>query len=357
MSNNDIQGDVAIFAMIKNCKRHKKLFFVVGIVTFVIACLLIIPVPRYYTCSTKLMPELGGEDGNSSIGALAAQFGLNFADGASGDAISPTIYPDVLQTYDFAKRLINVPVKTIDGSISCDYYTYLKKHQKPNPLTAPLRAVKRFVRSFFSDGKKGSDGNEKDFDTFMLSEEQANILNAITGKISCYNDIKTSMITISVRDQDPLVAGTIVNAVSEELQQFITDYRTNKANVDYQHFKKLTEDAKQAYQESQRAYAAFSEANQGLILERYKMRRESLESDMQLKFSAYSSMLSMFQSAQARLQQRTPVFTVVESATVPQKPSGPKRMLFVALMLILSMVGTTIYSNKDLIKKLLQPNY
>jgi uncharacterized protein involved in exopolysaccharide biosynthesis len=51
----------------------------------------------------------------------------------------------------------------------------------------------------------------------------------------------------------------------------------------------------------------------------------------------------------AKLQERTPVFTVVKGASVPIKPAGPKRMLFVAGMLILTFLGTAFYIvRKDL---------
>ena len=43
-------------------------------------------------------------------------------------------------------------------------------------------------------------------------------------------------------------------------------------------------------------------------------------------------------TATARLQERTPAFTVIQQAAVPVRPSGPKRML----TMIFSLMGTSV---------------
>jgi uncharacterized protein involved in exopolysaccharide biosynthesis len=49
------------------------------------------------------------------------------------------------------------------------------------------------------------------------------------------------------------------------------------------------------------------------------------------------------QTAMADLQASTPVFTTLTNATVPVKPTGPKRMIFVLAMLFLATLGTIMY--------------
>ena len=47
-------------------------------------------------------------------------------------------------------------------------------------------------------------------------------------------------------------------------------------------------------------------------------------------------MKSQMQAAQAKLQEATPAFTVIESASIPVKPAGPKRMFISIAMMVLS---------------------
>jgi uncharacterized protein involved in exopolysaccharide biosynthesis len=54
-------------------------------------------------------------------------------------------------------------------------------------------------------------------------------------------------------------------------------------------------------------------------------------------------MCTQLEAAKAKVLERTPVFTVIKGADVPIKPAGPKRMLFVAGMLLLTFIGTSAY--------------
>ena len=54
-------------------------------------------------------------------------------------------------------------------------------------------------------------------------------------------------------------------------------------------------------------------------------------------------MNTQMQAARAKLQEATPAFTVIESASVPIKPAGPKRMLISIVMMILSFFVLSVW--------------
>jgi uncharacterized protein involved in exopolysaccharide biosynthesis len=68
----------------------------------------------------------------------------------------------------------------------------------------------------------------------------------------------------------------------------------------------------------------------------YQAKVESLENEMQAKYNIYNSINTQLQTARAKLQEATPAFTIIESASVPIKPAGPKRMIISIAMMILS---------------------
>ena len=191
---------------------------------------------------------------------------------------------------------------------------------------------------------------------YMLSKTQDNICELIRRNINISIDKKTAVITISTKAQDALVAKTICDSVKERLQIFITDYRTNKARVDEQYYKKLLDEAKQDYERARRLYGSYADANTDVTLESFRAKQEDLENDMQLKFNTYSTLMTQYQAAKAKVQERTPAFTVVKGAAVPVKPTGPKRMLFVLGMVILAFFGTIAYLLKEDIKHFLLPD-
>ena len=80
------------------------------------------------------------------------------------------------------------------------------------------------------------------------------------------------------------------------------------------------------------------------MLESYRAKQTDLENDMQLKYNTYTTLMTQYQMAKAKVQERTPAFTLVQGAAVPIKPAGPKRMLFVAGMCVLALVLLVLFS-------------
>lgn len=346
--------NVDIFLILGRCKKRISLFLKVGIITFIISILLIFPIPRYYECSVVLAPEnaMGNE---GALGSITSAIGMNLGGALSGDAIYPELYPQVLQSNDFIKKLINIPVETKDGAVKTTYFEYINKHQKSNILMFPFNWTKNAIKNIFSS--KQTSGQEKEeLNLFYLTKKQSDVFSSISNKIGCTNNIKTGAITITVEDQDPLICATIADSVRTKLQDFIIDYRTNKYRIDVNHYKALTSEAKQAYEIARQRYGHFSDSNTGVVMQSYKLKENDLENDMQLKFNTYSMLQNQLQLSQAKLQERTPAFTVIKGATVPQRPAGPKRMAFVITMLFIAMLGTSLYINKDLIMTAIREN-
>ena len=122
----------------------------------------------------------------------------------------------------------------------------------------------------------------------------------------------------------------------KKLQDFIVAYRTNKSRIDYEYYKKLTEESKAEYDKALDRYASCSDAYTKSVMAIYKAKVERLENDMQAKYNIYTAMNTQMQAARAKLQEATPAFTVIETASVPIKPAGPKRMIISIAMMILS---------------------
>ena len=165
-------------------------------------------------------------------------------------------------------------------------------------------------------------------------------------KIVCDVDKKTMVITIIVKDQDPWIAATMADSVKERLQDFITDYRTNKARIDLEQIQRQYQQAKHDYDRSRQMYAEFADANQDLVLQSVRMRQTELENEMQLKYNAYSTLTLQLEGAESKVLESTPAFTTLQSATVPLEPSGPGTKKILVVFLFLTFCGTTFWALK-----------
>ena len=313
---------------------HRKKYFVVLPATLIITYLITLCVPRTYKCTVSLAPESMTPNMSGSLGSLASSFGLGASLGkmATSDAIFAEIYPDVIESKNFIAGLMSVEVTTKKGDLTTKYYTYLRDHQKAAWWSEAISMLTGLFKSSEPDTYSG----EEKLSVLHLTKRQDEIFEAVKGKIKCSVDKKTDVVSITVTDQDPLVCATMADSTCRKLQEFITAYRTHKASVDYEYYQKMCEETKKEYEKARQQYASFSDANLNMMLARYKAKEDELENEMQLRYNVYTAMTTQMQSAQARLQEATPAFTVIQSASVPYKPAGPKRMFISIGMMMLA---------------------
>ncbi len=326
--------------------KYKKLFIKVLVATFVIACFLLLCIPNYYNATVTLAPELSRSSSNT-LSSLASSFGINMGGNTSGssEAIFPTLYPDMMNSVAFKTSLFPIKVHKLGSDEEMTYYEYLLDHQR-KPWWSYVFGLKTVVfgavKSLFVDDKEEDNSI---VNPFMLTKEQYDLIkNQLNEKINCDVDAKTLVISISVTDQDPLIAAVMADSVKQRLQDAITDYRTSKARVDLEYNKKLFEETKRSYDDARQKYAVFADANQGMVLQSARSKLIELENDMQIKYQAYSSVAAQLQSAEAKVQQDTPAFTILRNATVPVEKAGPHRARIVILLCFLAGLFTCAYA-------------
>jgi uncharacterized protein involved in exopolysaccharide biosynthesis len=317
---------------------NRRLFYKVLPIVFVLSCIYIFSVPRYYTSEVRLAPELGGDASGGALSSIASSFGFDLDEVQTADAITPLLYPDLMDDNGFVYSLMNIRVKDQDGEIEADYHDYLKFHQKKAWWFYPISWVKSLLPK--PEDKGGSKGG---YDPYNLSESEESVYALLRLNVTFSVDKKTGVIAISTKAQDPLVARTLADSVQQRLQVFITKYRTNKARIDYEYYKALTDSAKREYDVVRRKYALKADANTHISLKSATLMLEDIGNDMSQKYTTYTSLNSQLQAAQAKVQERTPAFTVIKRASVSTRPAGPKRMIFVAAMLIFSFMCTALY--------------
>ncbi len=343
MNNNQQDKDVIdigkIIALLYSKKRK---FIKLWIIVFALAALWIFPKPRYYTCEVALAPETSGDDVAGGLAGIASSFGINIGSTGS-DAIYPLLYPELMESNNFIVSLLNINVTTEDGTVSTDYFTYLKKHQKQNWLTKPFKDATKAVAKLFIKEPEGKPLSAAQLDAFRLSKKDFELVESVKEKITCSVDKKTEVITINVQDQDPLVCATLADSVSQRLQAFIINYRTHKTRIDVLHYQSLADSALAEYNNAIRKYSIYCDANQDILLQTEISERDKLESEMQLKYNTYTAMNTQLEMMKAKLQERTPAFTILKAPSVPIKPAGPKRVIFIITMLILASAAAAIW--------------
>lgn len=315
---------------LKVLKEWKTLFtflFVAGIVGLIVT----FSTPREYTSEVILAPELssGGLGMTGNLADLASSFGVELGSKSSMDAIYPELYPEVFASTDFLLQLFDVPVRLKDDTLSRTYLQHIQQDTKVPFWRYPSIWLAEMLK------KPETPGTGKSAkDPYRLSKIDSDICKGIGSSILCLIDKKTSEINIKFTDQDPMVAAIMADTLQHRLQNYITEYRTKKARTDFEYYQKMTAESKMAYEKAQRDYAAFADGNHALLLQSYRGKAEQLENEVQLYFGVYNQMAAQMKAAEAKIQERTPAFTVIQNAYMPVKPSNRRsRNLFICLFL------------------------
>lgn len=324
---------------------EKKTFFIVWGITFVLSCIWILPQPRTYTCVTTVAPESSDQSLNGSMASLAASFGINV--GSNGqDAIYPQIYPNLFESTEFLVELCDIQITTKDGELQTDYFDYMKNHQKINILLYPVywtifQIDNLRYRSETTPIVETSNG--KRFNPFCLDRKTSLLFLKIRDNIKCSYSQTTDIVTITVKDQDPLVCALMADSVKLHLQNYITQYRTQKARLDYDYYTTIYNQSRAEFETAAAAYAEFCDAHQNITSTATRTKKDALQAELQRKSSILDAVATRLEAAQAKVQEVTPAFTTIKNSTVPYRASKPKRMLFVLAMLILSTLGTAAW--------------
>ncbi len=296
-------------------------------------------IPKEYESSASIIPESSEQSSSSGLSALSSMAGIDLGNGT--DAIGPDLYPVVVTSNKFIVDLLYTPVETIEGDVKTDLLTYLTEHNDEPWWGVATRAVGKAMKAIVPKPKrKASHGPDQRIDPQCLSEEEGMLIEGIKGAVYCQSDDKTGLIYVSFRSQDPLVSKIVVDTIMQHLQDFITEYRTSKARIDLQHYKLIEQETLEKYEQAQKAYADYCDTHMGNLLQAYQGEMEALETELSVAMSAYTQMKQQVQAADAKVQEQTPAFTVVELSSVPPKHCAPHKSLMAIAWCFLALIGT-----------------
>lgn len=332
---------------------RKTLYKAAG-VGLILGIIIALSIPKQYTVTVTLSPEMGGDKTGGGLASLTSSFLGTGATGSSPDALNATLAPDIVASTPFILELFNTKVQTLDGKLDTTLVTYLDEQKQPwwgYIKAAPGMAIGA-IKSLFSEGIDTASV----LNPFQLTEKEASKVKGIKQAITAELDKKTAKTTISVTLQDPKVTAIVADSVVAKLQQYIIDYRIKKAKEDCAYLEQLYKERQQEYYDAQSKYAHYFDSNRNIALQSVRAEQERLQNDMNLAYQVYSQVAQQLQVARAKIQEEKPVFAVVEPATVPLLPSSTNKKVIVLGFIILTVCATGVWTliGKDYINNLCQ---
>lgn len=348
------EQEIDLIELAQKVWANRRLIFKACGYAMLIGLVVAFSIPKEYSTSVTLAPETAAKTTGGSMGALAAMAGINLGSSSGEDALSPELYPDIVSSTPFLVELFDVKIEDQKDKIDTTLYAYLDQYQRTpwwsSVLSMPFKVIGWTVSLFKDEERKGARNGT--FNPFRLTKDETAIANALNQRLAVSVDKKTGVTTLTVTMQDPLISASLTDTVMHRLQNYITDYRTNKARHDLAFAEKLYKEAKANYTDAQKKYAAFVDANQNIVLLSFRAEQERLQNEMTLAYNVYTQVAQQLQMAKAKVQEITPVYTVVQPATVPLRPSKPNKIMILIGFIFLAGVGSVgwVLFVKDLIR-------
>lgn len=347
--NTSEEKEIDLIELGKKLWDKRKFILKVSGVGLLIGIIIAFSIPKEYSTTVILAPESkeGGSLGNA--GALAAMAGINLGGTSASGDLSSDVYPDIMQSTPFILGLSKIYISDKKEGIDTTLFAYIKDEQKLAWWTYVLGAPKLFVGLFSSEKEQKSIEDNK----LILTKDQDDVVETLKKLVTISIDKKTGVITLETMMQSRVISATVADTLTSYLQSYIIKYRTEKARADLAFAEKLYNESKSDYSKVQQKYADYLDRNQNVILASYRVNQEKLQNEVTLAYNVYNQVAQQLQVAKVKVQDQTPVYTVIQPAIIPLIPTKPNKKLIVIGFIFVFAVGSCGYIlGKDFLKNL-----
>lgn len=331
------QNDIDIIALVQRLWSKKKFILIVTGCFMLLGTIVALMSPDMYTSSITFVPQTSKKNASGGISSIAAMAGVNLNDMSYSQTLSPSMYPQILDNFDFKKDLMYSRVKfeQWDEPITLiDYYSKYKKKSvvsiiKKYTIGLPKVIVKAIKKKKNSSSIAVETNNDNLIRSY--SSQEYSCAGQLGQVVTMSLDEKRGYITITTNMEEPYASAQLCQLSFDLLCRYIIEFKIDKARTQKDFIESRYYEKKSEYEEKQQALATFQDANRILSSAKARTELERLSSEYNLSKSIYTEMATQLLKADIQVKEDTPVLTVVKPVVVPYKKSQPDRsMIFIA---------------------------
>lgn len=358
--NIETGNDIELKELLNKIIKEKKTIYISLIISLFIAVLIVILTPKLYKTQISLLAESNSRSSAGLLGQLGGMsgfdvgglMGLDLSGGGRADALTPDLYPNIVKSTTFLIEVLNEKIIEPKSNTEILVASYLSDYTKPSisgllPFLIGNLKSKKDIDSIISSNKG---------QPLKLNKRQEDLIKALSDIIEIkviksgggLTGGESKIINVSVEAQNAEVSAYLAELVVSNLKQYIINYNTGKAKNDLEFIDARYLDAREKYYKTQNALADFDDSNINVILASVGTKRARLETENSLAAGLYNGLAQKLEQSKIIVQDRTPVFTIIEPAKIPLRKSKPKTSLIVISLLFMGgFVGVLIILSKE----------
>jgi uncharacterized protein involved in exopolysaccharide biosynthesis len=330
--------EIDVIEVLQKFWRSRKIIYKTVTVFFIIGLIIVLGTPKEYVSEITVLTE-SNSGSSTDMSGLFQQFG-GFA-GVSlrkNTQISSNLYPIIIKSKPFLLDVINKKVTESKYGSQLTVAEYIKRYNKPSVISLILEntiGLPGKIIGWIKGKPEPSKVNAESKNVNTIYPEQIGIANALSARIEVKKGKILGTLVLSVEMQDPLVAAQLTDSVLTCLTGYITNYNLKKVKADLEFVVKRQAEAETKYLITKRALASFRDRNKNVISANIRSEEERLQTENSLAMNVYNGLSNQLEQAKLKVQERTPVFRVMEPAKVPSGKSKPKIVSSLVLMIFL----------------------
>lgn len=349
-------------------KDRVKILIITAIFTF-IGIFHYVSGPEEFMSTATLIQETDQAGGTAGNFLMRSLFGGNVGsmDGITAAARGyapppPGLYPRIIASSTFQYELIYQPVEfaNLDTTMTMMHF-FTEVYQPPlrdrvyrivSDYTIKLpftlyRGLRNLIRNITSREESGSSIDvltevteeiELDDRLLNLSRQELRVIRILIERIRLAQP--EGLIEVSTILPDPKAAALVNAHLIDRIQEFMTEYRVEKAKHNLEFTIDQYEIARERYLEANRDFTIFLDQNRNISTATAQSELDHLADRRNIKFNIYNSIAREVEQARLTVQQQTPVFNVLEKSDIPTSPYlGASNLILVFSVVIGFFVG------------------
>ena len=259
-----------------------------------------------YEAQIKILPYRSSASGGGLSG-LAGLAGIRLPVSGGEQTIGVELYPDVAKTIDFKVAVAEAE------------------------LTFPSRRNRLTLLAYLGDSVSSGPASDQasEFRSIKYPEGVApytpkylGAVSAAASRVEVLYDRRTSIVTVKARLPDDVAAAELAYVASQRLMDRVRAVDVRKAEEQLRFVENAYASSVRRYEAAQMALARYVDRNRILNSAVSQVERSRLERESELAFEVYQQLSRELEQAKTRVSQDSPVFSVLEPATVPTSPIG-----------------------------------
>lgn len=347
--------EIDLVEFIKKIWAQRKTIYKSVAIFFVLGLIIIIASPREYKSEVTLLVESSSSTSGMSgllqqFGGLAGLSGLGSM--TSEEALTPELYPDIIKSTPFLLEILDTKITDSKYDSTLMVAEFFERHTHKS-LSKILREYSIGLpgKIFGLIRRKSKTQNfvtKTDNGPLRLTPRESWLTGELSKRIKAIEGESLNTLKVEVEMQDPRLAAQLADSVVKSLTRYIIEYRTQKARVDLQFIELSHREAEKKYFRAQQALAAFKDRNLNIITSSGKITEQNLQADYTLALNIYTTLSQQLEQAKLKVQEKTPVFKVMEPAKIPLSNDKPKSIIILIAAIFLGGLisfGIIIFKN------------